>query len=78
MTARPRDLGENATQAEDEQIVLVLKRVSPAWDYFMRATDDTHGREAQVWLSGVLDQMPESVGHAPLAVAHDDDGSQWW
>ncbi len=74
VSARPRDLGEAAVQAVDEQIVLVLKRVSPAWDYFMRATDDVQGREAQVWLSGVLDRMPDSVGHAPLAVAHDGDG----
>lgn len=62
----------------DEQIVLVLKRVSPEWDYFMRATDDVHGREAQIWLSGVLGRMPSSVGHAPLAVAHDGEGGGGW
>lgn len=66
------DAGTSADTSE--QIVLVLKRVSPAWDYFMRATDDAHGREAQVWLSGVLARLPASVGHAPLAVAHDGEG----
>lgn len=53
---------------------LVLKRVSPEWDYFMRVTDDRHGREVLVWQHGLLDRLPDEVGHAYIACAHDGPG----
>lgn len=52
----------------------VLKRVSAEWDYFMRATDDQLGREAGVWRAGLLDRLPEELGHCYLACARDGDG----
>ncbi|MDQ3549823.1 MAG: phosphotransferase, partial [Chloroflexota bacterium] len=52
----------------------VLKRVSAAWDYFMRATVDRLGREASIWEAGVLDRLPPELGHVYLACARDGDG----
>jgi len=52
----------------------VLKRVSSAWDYFMRATNDDLGREAGVWKAGLLDHLPQQIGHTYLACARDGDG----
>lgn len=51
----------------------VLKRTSPAWDYFMRATGDMAGREAVLWTSGLLDRMPPELGHPVVAAAVDGD-----
>lgn len=53
----------------------VLKRFAPASDWVMRATGDTHGRAAQVWLSGLLDHVPASIEHAMVACAC--DGAGW-
>ncbi len=52
----------------------ILKRVSAAWDYFMRATDDRLGREAGVWQAGLLDRLPAELGHVYIACAQDGDG----
>lgn len=52
----------------------LLKRVSPAWDYFMRVTDDDRGREALAWTSGLLDRLPPETTHAYVACARDGDG----
>lgn len=54
---------------------LLLKRVSPEWDYFMRVTDDLRGREALVWTTGLLDRLPPELGHPYLACAQDGDGA---
>jgi hypothetical protein len=55
---------------------LLLKRVSPAWDYFMRVTDDRRGRETLVWTTGLLDRLPRELAHPYLACARADDGAQ--
>lgn len=52
----------------------VLKRVSPEWDWIMRATDDRVGREAAAWTSGLLDRLPPEAGHPIVACAHDGEG----
>lgn len=52
----------------------VLKRVSAAWDYFMRATNDELGREAGIWQAGLLDKLPPELGHVYIACARDGDG----
>jgi hypothetical protein len=52
----------------------VVKRVSLAWDWIMRATDDRLGREAQAWASGLLDRLPPEITHPVLACARDGDG----
>lgn len=53
---------------------LILKRVSATWDYFMRVSDDRHGREAAIWASGLLDRLPPEMTRAYLAVARDGKG----
>ena len=63
-----------ATLRGGETRRFVLKRVSAAWDYFMRATDDRIGREAGVWRAGLLDQLPVEIGHSYVASANDGDG----
>lgn len=63
-----------AALAGGESRRYVLKRVSAAWDYFMRATDDRIGREASIWQAGLLDRLPAELGHAYVACACDDDG----
>jgi hypothetical protein len=52
----------------------IVKRVSLAWDWIMRATNDRLGREAQAWAGGLLDRLPPEITHPVLACAHDGDG----
>lgn len=52
----------------------VVKRVSPEWDWIMRATDDRVGREALAWSSGMLDRLPPEVAHPIVACAREGDG----
>lgn len=80
--ARETPLGEQASAysgstlsaVETDAGRLILKRQSPAWDYFMRVSDDLHGREAALWSGGLLDRLPSEMTHAYLATAHDGDG----
>ena len=53
--------------------VLVLKRVSPDWDWLSRATKDD-GRIVTMWERGLFDRMPASVEHAVVAVERDGTG----
>jgi hypothetical protein len=53
--------------------VLVLKRVSPEWDWISRATNDD-GRVATMWERGLFDRMPASIDHATVAVERDETG----
>lgn len=53
---------------------LFLKRISLTWDYFMRVSDDRHGREALIWADGLVDRLPPEMAHVYLAVARDGDG----
>ena len=52
----------------------ILKRVSAAWDWLMRATDDERCRSVTLWTSGVFDRMPPEIEHATVACARDGDG----
>lgn len=52
----------------------VLKCISPAWDWIMRATDDCVGREALAWTSGLLDRVPPEIAHPIIACAADGNG----
>jgi hypothetical protein len=56
---------------------LLLKRISPAWDYFMRVTEDHRGREVLAWQTGLLDALPSEVTHAYLACAYDRAAGHW-
>jgi aminoglycoside phosphotransferase (APT) family kinase protein len=51
---------------------LVLKRVSPEWDWLSRATNDD-GRVATMWEGGVFDRIPASIDHATVGVERDGD-----
>ncbi|MCB0153805.1 MAG: hypothetical protein KDF65_03340, partial [Anaerolineae bacterium] len=53
---------------------LVLKQVSAAWDWQMRATQDHCGRAVQVWRAGLLDRLPPQLVHGILACAQDEAG----
>jgi hypothetical protein len=50
----------------------VLKRVSWASDWIMRATGDTDFRSWQLWRSGLLDQLPACIDHAVVAMELED------
>ena len=51
---------------------LILKRVSPRWDWMARETHDD-GRLAFMWENGLLARMPEVIDHAIVAVERDGD-----
>ena len=53
---------------------LVLKRVSPEWDWLSRTTGDA-GRIAWMWDHRLFDRMPASIDHATVAV--ETDGAAW-
>lgn len=52
----------------------ILKRISTAWDWLMRATDDHGCRSVTLWTSGLFDRMPPQIEHATVAGARDGDG----
>jgi hypothetical protein len=52
----------------------VVKLSSPARDWIVRATGDTHGREVLVWETGLLDRLPPEVAHPVVGCARDDTG----
>lgn len=52
----------------------ILKRVSLAWDWLMRSTEDTLCRSVTLWQYGILDQMPPEIKHGVLACARDGEG----
>ena len=52
---------------------LVVKRCDPSSDLAMRLSGDTDGRELGLWASGVLDELPDGVGHAVVGGWRDGD-----
>ena len=52
----------------------ILKRISVAWDWVMRATEDDRCRAVLSWQTGLLDQMPPEIDHQVVACARDGDG----
>ncbi|RMD52592.1 MAG: hypothetical protein D6835_01570, partial [Candidatus Thermofonsia bacterium] len=52
----------------------ILKRVSLAWDWLMRHTEDTLCRSVTLWQYGLFDQMPAPIYPGVIACAHDDEG----
>ena len=53
---------------------VVVKRYDPAADLVMRMIGDDHGREVEIFLSGVLDDLPPTVRHPILGAWYDEDG----
>jgi hypothetical protein len=43
---------------------LIVKRIAPGTDFTVEATGGMPGREYLLWRAGVLDDLPEGVGHA--------------
>jgi hypothetical protein len=54
---------------------VVVKRLTPATDLVMSLTLDRVGREYALWASGLLDRLPEGVGHAVLGGWPEPDGA---
>jgi Phosphotransferase enzyme family len=46
---------------------LIAKRLDPVHDLTMRISGDLVGREFVLWRDGVLDRLPDAVGHAVVA-----------
>jgi hypothetical protein len=53
---------------------LVVKRIEPGTDFTVEATGGMPGREILLWRAGVLDRLPDGVGHA-LVDAWEEDGA---
>lgn len=53
---------------------VVVKRFDPAGDLVMRLTGDDHGREVDLFRSGLLDRLPATLGHAIVSGWYDDQG----
>ena len=53
---------------------VVVKHYDPAADLVMRMIGDDRGREVELYLSGVLDELPPTVRHPILGAWYDDEG----
>jgi hypothetical protein len=53
----------------------VVKYLSRADDWIMRATGDLAYRPLLVWQSGLVDLTPDCIDHAYVGAAHDADGA---
>ncbi len=53
---------------------LIVKRIAPGTDFTVEATGGLPGREILLWEGGVLDRLPQGVGHA-LVDAWVEDGT---
>ncbi len=61
-----------ATLADGRQVV--VKHYDSRTDVVMQVCGDERGREVEIFLSGLLDDLPPSVRHSILAAWYDDDG----
>ncbi len=52
----------------------ILKCISPARDWLMRATDDRLCRSVTLWQHGFFDRMPPQIEHGILACCRDGQG----
>lgn len=52
----------------------IVKRMSLAWDWLMRATGDDRCRSVRLWQAGLLDRVPPAIDHAIVACAQDGEG----
>ncbi len=55
---------------------LVLKHMSPDWDWGMRASNDHVCRSVTLWQHGLLDRLLPFVDHVTLACAYDEGHSE--
>lgn len=54
---------------------VVVKRYDPGTDLVMQIIGDDHGREVELYLAGVLDDLPPTVRHPILNAWYDDEGN---
>lgn len=54
---------------------LIAKRLDPLHDLAMRISNDLAGREFVLWRDGVLDRLPDGVGHAVVAGWNEQRGA---
>jgi len=52
----------------------ILKRIRQDQDWVMQATEDWHWRAIAIWQHGLLDRMPEEIGHGIIACTVDEEG----
>jgi hypothetical protein len=52
----------------------IIKRMSLAWDWIMRNSEDYHCRSVRLWQVGLLDRLPPEIEHGIVACAHDGEG----
>lgn len=53
---------------------VVVKRFDPSTDLVLQLSGDTRGREVELFAGGLLDGLPDSVGHPVLDGWYDEDG----
>ena len=63
---------ERAVLADGRKVV--VKKFDPEGDIVMRISVDPHGREVEMWESGIFDRLPADVGHAVIGGWFGDDG----
>lgn len=54
---------------------LVVKRFSPVTDLIMALTGDALGREFLLWSGGLLDRLPDGIGHAVVGGWRESDAT---
>jgi hypothetical protein len=59
---------------EGQGVRYILKRVSQAWDWQMRATNDHACRSVALWVHGIFDRLPAETEHGVIACARDGPG----
>ena len=63
---------ERAVLADGRHVV--VKQFDPEADLVMRLSDDTRGREVEMWVNGIFDRLPADVGHAVIGGWFGGDG----
>jgi hypothetical protein len=54
---------------------LIIKRIEPRSDFTVEATGGMPGREILLWRAGVLDRLPDGVGHALVDAWVEDEAT---
>jgi len=63
---------ERAVLADGQSVI--VKKFDPEADLVMRISEDTRGREVEMWENGIFDRLPADVGHAVIGGWFGDDG----
>ena len=63
---------ERAVLADGRTVI--VKKFNPEADLVMRLSEDTRGREVELWENGIFDRLPADVGHAVIGGWFGEDG----